>query len=126
MSDTTTASSEAPVITPVQDAHHEPAQASGSGTERRSLAARLFSIGAWQLLLLIFLSVVVGMFLLALDFSADRQGLDIGGAILELAETFFSALFWLLRTFWKPFLAGAAIVFPVWLLWRLVSLPFRK
>nr|WP_233350943.1 DUF6460 domain-containing protein [Hyphomonas sp. ND6WE1B] len=31
-----------------------------------------------------------------------------------------------MRNFWKPALAGATIVLPLWILWRLVSLPFRK
>ena len=66
------------------------------------------------------------MFLLALDFSPERQGINIGGALWELVQTLFSAFLWMVRTFWKPLLAGAAIVLPIWLIWRVVSLPFRK
>ena len=38
----------------------------------------------------------------------------------------FSAAVWAVKNFWKPWLAGASIVLPLWVLWRLASLPFRK
>lgn len=121
---TDTSSVEEPVVTPVDSTTGELKETSRA--PKRSLASRLFSVGPWTVLQLIALSIVVGLFLLALDFSPERQGINLGGAAWELVQTLFSAFLWIVKTFWKPLLAGAAVVLPLWLLWRLVSLPFRK
>ena len=114
---------ETPVVTKVDDETGQPVP---PPPPARSLAIRLLLVGVWDVVQLLALSVIVGLFLLALDFSPERQGINIGGALWELVQTLFSAFLWMVRTFWKPLLAGAAIVLPIWLIWRVVSLPFRK
>ena len=124
MAMTDTSSVEEPVVTPVDSQTGEVQEANRA--PKRSLAARLFAVGPWTVLQLIAASIVLGLFLLALDFSPDRQGINLAGAAWKLVQTLFSAFLWMVRTFWKPLLAGAAVVLPLWLLWRLASLPFRK
>lgn len=92
----------------------------------RPVLARLFGISVWGSLKLLALCILVGFFVLASQFDPTRPDVDAGAAIANVAQTAFSALGWAVRNFWKPALAGAAIVMPVWILWRLVSLPFRK
>ena len=125
MSDTTTP--EEPVVTTVEPESPAALQTTSKPKPpKRPLAVRLFSVSVWQVLRLIVLSTLAGLFLLSLDFSPDRQGLNVGEALWELVQAAFSALLWIVKTFWKPLLAGAAVVLPLWLLWRLLTLPFRK
>lgn len=56
---------------------------------------------------------------LAPDFDPARAALSIGRSVLEL-------LGWAVMNGWAPLLTGAVVVLPVWLLWRLASLPFRR
>ena len=125
MSDTTQV--EEPVIT-VSEPPSEgpPPHAAPEKAPKRPLKSRLLSVTVWQVIQLLVISTIVGLFLLALDLSADRQSLNIDGALIQLFQSLGSAFLWIVKTFWKPLLAGAAVVLPLWLLWRLVSLPFRK
>lgn len=114
---------EAPVVTTIG----EPAASVGrSSKPRRSLQRRLFSVGAFQIIGLIAASVLLGLFLLALDLDPNRDSLNLRGAVWGVIQALFQSVLWLVSTLWKPFLAGAAIVVPAFLLWRLASLPFRK
>ena len=119
-------SPEDPVITPVTMTSEPDPRPASEETPKRSMTAKLFAVSPWDVVRLVLLSILVGYFLLALDFSADSQGVDILGAIWDVVQTILSALWWIVKNFWKPLLAGAAVVLPVWLIWRLVSLPFRK
>jgi hypothetical protein len=51
---------------------------------------------------------------------------NVMGAVETFLRSLASLARWAVTNFWKPALAGAGIVLPVWFLWRLVSLPFRK
>lgn len=93
---------------------------------RRSFADRMFNIGWMGWIRLAMLSVVVGVIVraagvdpLAPDFTFTGALQSIGRALGELAG-------WAVANGWLPLLVGAAIVAPVWLLWRLLSLPFRN
>lgn len=92
----------------------------------RPLLARLFGISVWGSLKLLGLCILVGFFVLASQFNPSNPDVNMGEAISNVASTAIAALGWAVRNFWKPALAGAAVVMPVWVLWRLVSLPFRK
>ena len=92
----------------------------------RPLLVRLFGISVWGSLKLLGLCILVGFFVLASQFNPANPDVNMGAAIANVANTAVAALGWAVRNFWKPALAGAAVVMPVWVLWRLVSLPFRK
>ena len=74
---------------------------------KRPLLRRLFGISFWGGVKLTGLCILVGFFVMAANFNPAAAG-------------------WAIRNFWKPALAGATIVVPLWVLWRLISLPFRK
>lgn len=93
---------------------------------RRPLLARLFGISVWGALKLTGLCILVGFFVLASQFDPTNPDVNAGEAIMNVARTALAAAGWAVRNFWKPALAGATIVIPLWVLWRLVSLPFRK
>ena len=92
----------------------------------RPLIARLFGVSIWGALKLVLLCIAVGFFVLASQFDPTNPDVNAGEAIVNVARTAVAAAGWAARNFWKPALAGATIVMPVWVLWRLISLPFRK
>ncbi|RIJ26206.1 hypothetical protein D1224_00890 [Henriciella barbarensis] len=114
---------EAPVVTKIGEPGGNGPTAS---KPRRSLQRRLFSVGPIQVAGLVAASVLLGMFLLSLDLDPTSDNLNFRGAVWGVIQSLYNCILWLLSTLWKPFLAGAAIVVPAFLLWRLASLPFRK
>ena len=92
----------------------------------RSVLLRLFGIGPWGVLKLLGLCILVGFVVLAANFNPSSPDVNIPEAIASIARQALAAAGWAVRNFWKPALAGAGIVLPIWILWRLVSLPFRK
>jgi hypothetical protein len=88
--------------------------------------ARAFSLALGQALRLLAISTLTGFFVLAFDFGATGATFDIGGAVTAIVHRALTAIGWALESFWKPALAGALVVVPVWALWRLVRMPFRK
>ncbi len=93
---------------------------------KRALLLRLFGISPWGALKLTGLCILVGFFVMAANFNPATQQANIPGALVMIAKQAFAAAGWAVRNFWKPALAGATIVLPLWVLWRLASLPFRK
>ena len=94
--------------------------------EKRPLLKRLFGIGLWGGLKLLALCILVGFFVMAANFDASQPSFDFVEALRAMLRQAFAALGWAIQNFWQPALAGAVIVLPVWTLWRLVSLPWRK
>lgn len=92
----------------------------------RPLIRRLFGISFWGALKLLMLCILAGFFVMAANFDPRNPGFDPGEAFGAILSQSLAALGWALRNFWQPALAGTAIVLPLWVLWRLVSLPFRK
>lgn len=93
---------------------------------KRGLLARLFGIGIFGMLKLTALCILIGFFVMAANFDPRHPDVDAGAAITSIARQAWTATGWMVRNFWKPALAGASIVLPLWVIWRLVSLPFRK
>lgn len=93
---------------------------------KRPLLVRLFAISIWGGVKLLLLCVLVGLIVMAINFDPRSPDVDMGETVVSLARQAWSAAGWAVANFWKPALAGASVVLPVWVLWRLVSLPFRK
>lgn len=93
---------------------------------KRPLLKRLFGIGFWGSMKLLALCIVVGFFLMAANFDASEPSFDFIEALRAMLRQAFAALGWAITNFWQPALAGAVIVLPLWALWRLASLPWRK
>jgi len=93
---------------------------------KRPLLMRLFGISPWGALKLTGLCILVGFFVMAANFNPASPEADIPGALAAIARQAIAAAGWAIQNFWKPALAGATVVLPLWILWRLISLPFRK
>lgn len=92
----------------------------------RPLIRRLFGISIWGGVKLLLLCILVGFFVMAANYDTGDPDFNIGQALGAILSQSANALGWALRNFWQPALAGALVVLPVWVLWRLVSFPFRK
>ena len=88
--------------------------------------ARAFSLTPGQALRLLVISTLTGFFVLAFDFGAAGATFDVGGAFSAIVHRALTAIGWALESFWKPALAGALVVVPLWAIWRLVRMPFKK
>ena len=106
-----------PVITPVGD---KPTKV------KRHVLLRLFGISVWGSVKLALLCILVGFFVMAAEFDPASPDVNVMGAVETFLRPLARLARWAVTNFWKPALAGAGIVLPVWFLWRLVSLPFRK
>ncbi len=93
---------------------------------RRHLLLRLFGIKIWGWVKLVLLCILVGFFVMAAEFDPTNPNVDVTSALGEFASTALAAARWAVLNFWKPAMAGASIVLPIWFLWRLLTLPFRK
>ncbi|MEO0983019.1 MAG: hypothetical protein AAFX03_10240 [Pseudomonadota bacterium] len=94
--------------------------------EKRHILLRLFGISIWGALKLTLLCVLVGVIVLAAQFDPRDPQVDVGQTLAATAQTAWNGASWAVRNLWRPALAGAAVVLPIWVLWRLASLPFRK
>ena len=93
---------------------------------KRPLLLRLFGIGLWGAFKLVMLCILVGFVLLAMNFDPADPAFDMTDAIGAFLKNLLATARWAITNFWKPALAGASIVLPVWVLWRLATLPFRR
>ena len=93
---------------------------------KRSVLKRLFGIKVWGAIKLIIICVFVGFIVLASQFDPREPQVNVGAATVNIAKQAWAAAGWAVVHFWKPAATGATVVLPIWLLWRLVSLPFRK
>lgn len=93
---------------------------------KRSLLVRLFGIKIWGLIKLTLICIFVGFIVLASQFDPRDPEVNVAAATWNIAKQAWATAGWAAVNFWKPAATGATIVLPVWILWRLVSLPFRK
>jgi hypothetical protein len=61
-----------------------------------------------------------------MQFDPSDPSFDATDAIGALISNALATSKWAVTNFWKPALAGASIILPIWVLWRLITLPFRK
>lgn len=114
---------------PAPDAPQPPPVATAPSAAKappKPFFVRTFSLTLGQGLRLFFLSTLIGFFVLAFDYAPAGATFDIGGAFTAIIHRALTAIGWAFQSFWKPALAGAIVVMPLWALWRLASVPFRK
>ena len=63
---------------------------------------------------------------MASEFDPASPDVNMTEAVQNFLASLGGLVSWTVRNFWKPALAGATIVLPIWVLWRAISLPFRK
>ncbi|MDJ0920823.1 MAG: hypothetical protein QNI84_06815 [Henriciella sp.] len=113
----------------MSDVPAEPGAEPPSGKQpkaRRHILLRLFGIKLWGWVKLVLLCILVGFLVMASEFDPANPNVDVTSALGSFLSTAASAARWAVANFWKPALAGAGIVLPIWFLWRLLTLPFRK
>ena len=93
---------------------------------KRHVLLRLFGISLWGWFKLALLCVLVGFLVMASEFDPASPDVNMMGAVQNFLASLGGLVSWAVRNFWKPALAGATIVLPIWVLWRAISLPFRK
>ncbi len=109
-------------IEPVEDKPGKARQAK----VKRHILLRLFGIRPFGWVKLALLCVLVGFLVMASEFDPASPNVNVMGAVGNFLSSAFATVRWAALNFWKPALAGAGIVMPIWLLWRLATLPFRK
>lgn len=93
---------------------------------KRPLLVRLFSLKFWGAVRLTLLCVLVGIIQKIGWAEKQSREFDALNAIQTVWENTFQGLIWVISHGWQPALLGATIVLPIWIIWRLVSLPFRR
>ncbi|MDZ4760331.1 MAG: hypothetical protein SGJ21_04600 [Alphaproteobacteria bacterium] len=93
---------------------------------KRSLGSKLFGIGVWGWVKLAALSVFVGVVFQLAGVNPLAADFTIADALGDLAQSLADLAGWSLANGWHPAITGALIVVPLWIVWRLVSVPFRR
>ena len=99
---------------------------SGPKPPKRALLVRLFGVGIWGWIKLILLCVFVGFIMLAMQFDPASEEFGARQAMSVFLENLIATSQWAVENGWKPALLGSTVVLPVWVLWRLMTLPFRR
>lgn len=97
-----------------------------SERHKPSFAERLFDIGWGGWLHLAALCVLAGVLIRAAGVNPFDRTFTWSGALQDLGAALVSLAGWVIANGWLPLLTGALVVIPLWLLWRLLSLPFRR
>lgn len=92
----------------------------------RSLKSKLFGIAPSGYVQLGLISVAVGAVIQAGGLNPSVPGFTWQTALSSIATGAASVLGSVLQSGWQPLLIGVVIVAPVWLAWRLLSVPFRR
>ena len=93
---------------------------------KRALLLRLFGIGIWGTIKLVILCIVVGFILLTMQFDPTSPDFDVMASLGTFLTNALATAKWTAINFWKPAMTGGLLVLPIWILWRLISLPFRR
>ena len=117
---------DAPIPESEQAAALPQAKAPEPKAEPKPFIVRAFSLSVGQALRLLFISTLVGFFVLAFSYAPGGATFNAGGAFTAIIHRALTAIGWAFQSFWKPALAGLIVVLPIWALWRLIRLPFRK
>lgn len=95
-------------------------------TRRRSVSARLVGVGVEGWLRLAGLSLAVGVVVEAAGFNPLAPHFVWAEAVQQLGQAALGVLAWSVAHGWRPLLIGALFVGPLWLGWRVITLPFRR
>lgn len=114
-----------PALEPMPEAP-EPARKSREKPAKRPLLRRLFGISIWGAFKLLILCILIGSVLMLVEGTQRATEENLANAAADAARQLWAGTVWAVQNFWLPALYGAGVVLPIWTLWRVVSLPFRK
>ncbi len=93
---------------------------------KRPLLWRLFGVSVWGVFKLLVACILIGSILMLVEGTQRATQENLAAAAADAARQAWDGAVWAVKNFWLPALYGAGVVLPVWTLWRIVSLPFRK
>jgi hypothetical protein len=99
------------------DRYEEPA--------KRTLVQKLFGIGYSGWFQLVVVCIFVGAILQAGGVDFFSPNFTVSGFLTSFINGALSVMGWAIGVGWAPLLSGALVVIPLWLAWRLLSVPFR-
>lgn len=91
----------------------------------RTFQDKMFGIGWTGWVRLGILCVTVGALMTMAEVNPFSPDFSLGGAVSGVIRATMTALTWILANGWWPFFVGILVVGPVWVLWRLITVPFR-
>jgi hypothetical protein len=91
----------------------------------RTMMDKMFGLswGGWLQLLLI--TIVVGVVIESSGLNPFDRTFDPANVLSALWDGAVHTVSWAFGNGWRPFLIGLAIVAPLWVIWRLLTIPFR-
>lgn len=99
---------------------------SGEHPHQRTIREKMFDITVWGWIKLAGLCLAVGAVLRIANVNPFSSGFTVGGSVASLAKALGDIVAWAVVYGWLPALLGVIVVMPIWLLWRLLSVPFRR
>ncbi|MEM1105967.1 MAG: hypothetical protein AAGH87_06215 [Pseudomonadota bacterium] len=103
-----------------------PAPIKPAKAPKRPLLVRIFGLSIWGAVKLLLVCILVGGFVMAWQGAQTAAEDSLTGAAGEAAQRLWQGAVWAAQNFWRPALYGAGVVVPFWVLWRVVTLPFRR
>ena len=92
----------------------------------RSVWARLFGLKLGQIINLFIWSALIGVVMHLTNFNPLNPQFNASETAGNVWQQGLSAVVWAFQASWKPALTGATIILPIWLCWRIITLPFRR
>jgi hypothetical protein len=91
----------------------------------RTLKSKIFGIGPSGYFQLTILCIVVGAIFTFGAIDPFAPGFNVETLVRGMGTGALSLLGWVLETGWWPVIVGAVLVVPVWIVWRVHTVPFR-
>jgi hypothetical protein len=91
----------------------------------RSLSDKMFGISFWGWVRLGVLCLTAGAIFEAGGFNPFAPAFTWSSVPAELLQGVINVFTWSVGTAWRPLLLGAVAIIPIWLVWRLITVPFR-
>lgn len=91
----------------------------------RSFQDKMLGVGFWGWARLGLLCLVAGAILEAGGVNPFAAGFTWGAVPAALGQGVINVFTWSVGTAWRPLLFGAIAIIPIWLVWRLLTVPFR-
>ena len=92
----------------------------------RPLIVRLLALRVGSAINLVIWCVIAGIIMRLTNFNLLNPQIDAAQTTANVWGQGWTALKWLVINGWKPALTGATLILPVWLAWRVITLPFRR
>lgn len=92
----------------------------------RPMWLRLIAIGPGGFLNLVLWCVIAGLVMRFTGLSPWTGPQSAAETADSMWRQGLDALGWAVKMGWKPALTGATVILPVWLGWRVITLPFRR